>query len=275
MALQIAAHDSHNILMRRTTDLDRLQGVWQISALEVDGQAAPVAGSIVIQGSRFTSTGMGADYEGEIALDPTVTPRRLDMTFDAGPEKGNTNLGIYELDGNSWRLCLATRGCVRPESFATAPGSGFALETLTRGEKPAARPQKSGKSASAAIPRDPRPTAFEGEWQMLSATMDGQPMDESAVKWVTRITRGSLTTVQAGPRVMMQFEFTTDPSQSPKQIEYLNTSGPQKGKTQRGIYEFEGRILRVCVAAPGDPRPTEFRSTPGDRRTLTIWIIGH
>jgi uncharacterized protein (TIGR03067 family) len=76
---------------------------------------------------------MGAVYEGVIELDTSATPRWLDMIFDAGPEKGNTNPGIYEVNGDSWKLCIATRGNVRPSTFGSTPGSGLALELLTRG----------------------------------------------------------------------------------------------------------------------------------------------
>src|SRR5205085_10866962 len=117
-------------------DLQLVQGSWIVTALEMDGQNMPAAlladSRIVVQGERFTSTGVGAVYEGTLELDASATPRRLDMKFDAGPEKGNINLGIYELAGDTWKLCLATRGSLRPPGFATTPGSGFALETLAR-----------------------------------------------------------------------------------------------------------------------------------------------
>src|SRR5208283_985983 len=117
-------------------DLDLLQGSWSITSLEIEGQELPASMlancRIVIKGDRFVSTGMSAVYEGTVLLDPSATPRQLNMTFDAGPEKGNTNLGIYELEGDHWMLCLATRGTVRPPAFAATPGTGFALETLAR-----------------------------------------------------------------------------------------------------------------------------------------------
>lgn len=243
-------------------DLKQLQGSWTVETLEVDGQSMSAAGQIVVKDGRFTSSGMGAVYEGTLELDATSSPRRIDMKFDAGPEMGNTNLGIYELDGKKWTLCLATRGSVRPARFATPPGSGFALETLAR-----ASGRRKPKLSAAAGPA----TEFEGEWQMVSGVMNGLTMEESAVKWVKRVTRGSLTTVYAGPQVMMQMAFTNDSSALPKTVDYRNTAGASKGKTQLGIYEFEARLLKVCVAAPGDPRPSEFRSTPGDGRTLTVW----
>ena len=109
---------------------------------------------------------------------------------------------------------------------------------------------------------------------MVSGVMNGQPMDPSLVKWVKRTTRGNRTTVLAGPQVMMKVEFSIDPSQSPQAIDYLNLAGANKGKTQRGIFDLSGDVLRVCVAAPGDPRPAEFASVPGDRRTFTVWKRG-
>lgn len=253
--------------MRR--DIDRLQGFWTISALAVDGQSVPVPldAQIVIEGSRFASMGMGAVYEGTLELDASASPARIDMKFDASPEKGNTNLGIYQLKGDSWKLCLATRGTVRPASFASPPGSGIAVETLVRGKAAKARKEKVKAPAGPA-------TEFEGEWKMLSGVMDGKAMDASAVQWVKRVTRGNQTTVVAGPQTMMIFEFAFDPASSPQSIDYVNLHGANKGKLQQGIYRFEGGVLTVCVAAPGAARPGEFVSVPGDGRTLTAWRRG-
>ena len=258
-------------------DLDLLQGSWAVTTLEVEGQKMPAAmlanAGTVIKGSRFTSMGMGVVYEGTLKLDPSASPRQLDMEFDAGPEKGNTNRGIYKLGGDTWKICLATRGTVRPSRFASKRGDGFALETLTRGAAPVAAKTKTRKSkrAAPAVSESAPPTEFEGEWRMVSAIMDGQPVEESAVQWVKRVTQGSQTTVYAGPQVMMKFEFTSDSSKSPKTVDYRTIVGPNRKKTQYGIYQFDGGLLKICVSAPGSSRPMQFESVPGDGRTLTIW----
>jgi uncharacterized protein (TIGR03067 family) len=258
-------------------DLDLLQGSWTVTTLEMDGQATPATmlgeARIVVEGNRFTSTGMGAEYEGTLALDPSAHPPRLDMHFDAGPEKGNTNLGIYQLMGDTWKLCLATRGTVRPKSFTATPGSGFAVETLARESPTAARKAKgrAPKKSAPATPASGPVTEFEGEWSMLSGVMDGKAMDPSILHWVKRVTRGNQTTVVAGPQTMLKVEFTFDSAPTPQTIDYVNLAGVRKGTAQQGIYKFEGDVLTVCIAAAGAARPREFQSVAGDGRTLTVW----
>src|SRR5471030_947353 len=114
------------------TDLQSLQGRWKIVSLEIDGQMlnADSLGTarFTIRGNDFVSTGMGAVYEGMIEIDSSAMPRTLDMKFTKGPENGNTNFGIYELSGDRWRICLATRGTIRPKEFIAVKGSGIAVE---------------------------------------------------------------------------------------------------------------------------------------------------
>jgi uncharacterized protein (TIGR03067 family) len=250
-------------------DIDLLQGTWNVSALEVDGQKMPAdmlgEAQIVIKGNRFTSTGMGAIYEGTIELDTSKKPMHLTMHFDAGPEKGNKNPGIFEVNNETLRICLATRGNERPARFVTKPNTGFALETLT---KTRARKRTSTKTTTA--PSGPA-TEFEGEWRMVSGVSNGVPMEESTVQWVKRKTIGNETTIYAGPQVMAKMKFTADSSKSPKTIDYVNTGGSNKGKSQEGIYDLDGKLLKVCMAAPGARRPKEFESKAGDGRMFTVW----
>jgi len=253
-----------------TGDLKLLQGIWSVTALEVDGGPMPAAmlenARVVIKGDRFHSTGMGSVYEGSLELDESKKPRQLTMKFDAGPEKGNTNLCIYKLDGDTWKMCIATHGNVRPTRFVAAAGTGFVVETLKRGEAGTRARQKSvPKTRGAAA------TELEGEWQMISGIFDGKAMDKSETKWVRRVTQGNQTTVTAGPLVMMKFEFAIDPSHAPKQLDYQHTAGPSKGKTQLGIFTLVGDMLTVYVSAPGKPRPRQMDSAPGAGTTLTVW----
>src|SRR5438105_6502072 len=102
--------------------MKELQGAWNIASLEVDGETMPASGTITVKGTTFVSLGMGSTYEGNLKIDAKAKPHAIDMVFTKGPEKGNTNLGIFEINGDAWRLCLNMTGGARPTKFSTKGG---------------------------------------------------------------------------------------------------------------------------------------------------------
>jgi uncharacterized protein (TIGR03067 family) len=273
-------------------DLQKLQGSWNVTSLEADGQKMPHAAfhgsQIVIEGDKFTSIAMGATYKGTIGINELKRPKAFDLVFTAGPERGNRNLGIYKLEGDVWTICLNTRGGERPQKFATQADTEVALETLERVRGAKANPR--AKKAAALQPgltedvtkyggAEDSPagngpaTELEGEWAMISAVFNGQPLDPSMVKFCKRITRGNVTTVLAGPQTMLKAQFTLDNSKHPNAINYVNLHGANKGKSQLGIFELSGSELKIRMSAPGQPRPADFSSKPGDGRNYTSWRL--
>jgi RNA polymerase sigma factor (sigma-70 family) len=118
----------------------RLQGTWKFVALESEGVVLP---ENVIKASGFRNVVQGNTLSliaptGEVLsratfrLDLVRTPRALDITFTEGPTRGATSLAIYELDGDTWKICIASPGKDRPSKFVTEAGSGRGLQTLKR-----------------------------------------------------------------------------------------------------------------------------------------------
>jgi len=265
-------------------DLDKLQGKWHLTSLETDGQVMPgdsFGGAIVITGKRFVSLGMGASYEGTLELDDKKTPKTFQLLFTVGHAAGTRNLGIYKLDGETWTMCLATRGTVRPRSFSTKPGTGYALQTLERGAAPKKKSAKKAMPTRGQATSAPPPeltslgarTAWEGEWEMVSAVFNGAAMADDMVKWCKRITRGNVTAVMAGPQVMLKASFVLDDSKTPPAVDYVNLEGSNARKPQAGIFSLRGDELKICMAAPGNPRPADFASKPKDGRSYTTWRL--
>jgi uncharacterized protein (TIGR03067 family) len=247
--------------------------------------------AFVIKGDRFTSTGMGATYRGKLILDPAGQPKTFDLKFTAGPEKGNTNRGIYKLDGDVWQICLDTRGLGRPREFSTAGAPGRALETLQRAAaqpvSPAfqsASPRAAAATAAAAgpphSPSEVLPPAsdsahpapeLEGEWAMLSCVQNGNPLPPAYLKFGRRVARGNEITAM-NRQVMMKVRFTVDPSANPHAIDDVIAAGPSAGQCQFGIYKLEDDTLTTSIAALGSPRPADFSSSRGDGRLITSWV---
>jgi len=257
-------------------DLERLQGNWNIVNLEMEGQKMPAMGAkIAVNGDRFKTTGMGPTYEGKIEVNTGTNPKTINLVFDSGPEAGNTALGIFDFeDDDTWKLCLTTQGSNRPKVFAAHPGTGHAFEVLKREGKGGAAGGATRGSARAPelAPADPADLdPLQGEWTMVSGTMDGQPLDKSMLKAGKRVTRGNETSVLFGPQVFMKAKFTVDPTRSPKTIDLVHTDGGSAGQMQQGIYELEGDTLRLALAVPGKERPSDFSASPGDGRTVVSW----
>jgi uncharacterized protein (TIGR03067 family) len=260
-----------------TKEIRALQGVWAIVSLEVDGQkmeGGPAA-QVVVKGDRFSTISMGAAYEGTVQVDATRQPKHFDLVFTEGPEKGNTNRGIYELDGDTWCICLNTTGGPRPSQFATTPGSGLALETLRRGEAPRSKPAKPAKAATVDVsgPEGAPAPELAGEWSMRSCVMDGRPLEAEFLPYGKRSASATEVTVTMGPQVMVRAAYRVDRSAVPHWMTYTLAHGPHKGKVQLGIYRLEGSRLETCFSAPGRDRPGDFTSTTGDGRTLTVWEV--
>ncbi len=117
-------------------ELARLRGTWKFVALEIEGvKAQPEQfknARMTLQGEEFTMTDGSAVYKGTFKVDVGKDPKHLDVSFADGPEKGKTSLGIYEVNGETWKLCLGLAGKDRPREFVSKPGSGHVLEVLQR-----------------------------------------------------------------------------------------------------------------------------------------------
>jgi uncharacterized protein (TIGR03067 family) len=241
-------------------EFEKLQGAWDIVALETDGAAVANGtlrgAQIVVKGDRFAASSMGATYKGKLRLNPRKTPRTLDLLFEEGPEKGNKSLAIYELDGDTWRICLTVTAKERPTAFATQPDSGLALETLKR-------------AVGGAHALREEIARLGGEWSMVSGIVDGQKLPREAVQAGRRTTKGNETTVRFGKEVYLKAAFTLGVSAEPKTIDYILTAGANQGEAQQGIYRLEGDQVTFCFAPPGQPRPTAFASAAGE--ALTVW----
>jgi uncharacterized protein (TIGR03067 family) len=266
----------------KANDLKKLQGTWNIAALEVEGKemgAGTFAGAqIVIEGDNFSTNAMGSEYVGKMTLDEAKKPNTFDVNFTEGPHKGQASLGVYELDGDTWKICLGFAGVSRPKGFATKPGSGHAMEILHRAKAGDSKKAPKGASAKGSANKDADATVgtgpateLEGEWEMVECIREGVPVEKEHVKYGKRIVRGNLITVTMAGQVMLKATFTMNASANPKTMEYVIAQGSQQGQKQLGIYEWDGKNQKVSFGAVGKERPSDYDVKLGDGRTYTLW----
>jgi uncharacterized protein (TIGR03067 family) len=56
-------------------------------------------------------------------LDPSKSPKTLDAKVTDGPNKGAVILGIYEISGDTLKVCFDPEGKKRPTEFKSESGS--------------------------------------------------------------------------------------------------------------------------------------------------------
>ena len=123
-------------------DLALLQGEWSMVSGSADGQ--PMPDEMLKQMKRVckgdeTTTMMGGQVfmKAKITIDPSKTPKTVDYEMTDGFTKGKKQLGIYEVDGDTFKSCFGKPGAERPTDFTSKPGDGRTLSVWKR-EKQAA-----------------------------------------------------------------------------------------------------------------------------------------
>jgi uncharacterized protein (TIGR03067 family) len=111
---------------------DQLKGTWNITALSVGGNSPPeVKGSFAFDGKEMKIKLGEQDHHGEYKLDASKKPKEIDVTPGDGPQAGKLMRGIYSINKDELKLCLAHADQDRPKSFDN-PGDNVILVTLKK-----------------------------------------------------------------------------------------------------------------------------------------------
>ncbi len=106
----------------------KFQGTWMFESSEAGGQklsADDLKGLILtFEGDKHTvKKGDEVIQVGTQKIDPSKSPKTIDVTMTEGPSKGKVMLGIYEFDGDTLKVCFDAEGKKRPTEFKSAAGS--------------------------------------------------------------------------------------------------------------------------------------------------------
>lgn len=107
----------------------KLEGTWIVIAKESNGvksgdDAVNALGKVTLKDGKYTwDSGDG----GSMVIDPTKKPKHVDYAIVDDQGIVHTYLGIYELDGDTFKDCYAPPGEARPTEFKTAADSGHVM----------------------------------------------------------------------------------------------------------------------------------------------------
>jgi uncharacterized protein (TIGR03067 family) len=112
--------------------LKMIDGIWQSTSAEMSGKTMPDAVvktmKLELKDGKYT---VGND-SGTVSVDPGKKPKEMEVKGVQGPNKGKTFLCIYELDGDTMRICYDLSGKSRPKEFKTTEGTQLFLVTYKR-----------------------------------------------------------------------------------------------------------------------------------------------
>jgi hypothetical protein len=121
---------------QEANDEKAIQGTWTPVKAELSGEAFPdaVLKTIVLklEGDKYEVTVAGQLDKGTCKLDPAAKPKGLMIMGTDGPNKGKTFPCIYELSGDTLRVCYDLAGKKAPTEFKTAAGTQHYLVEYAR-----------------------------------------------------------------------------------------------------------------------------------------------
>ncbi len=231
-----------------------IAGDWQVVYSEDSGRIAPQELlkdlHMVITSDTMTMELGGHQSIFTFELDPRTTPKSIDMT-----ENGRRKQGIYDLQGDTLRICFDEQSDNRPTAFDSQTDSANDVVIMLKRIKTADLP-----SDQAAEPKQPAVKAgddfqcIQGTWQSLDIELEGQQAPAKLVQSTQVIFSDSSYQVVVSGKTTESCSYVLNPQTSPKAIDAVS-----EGHRQLGIYRLDGDLLQLWFAKESAPvRPTGY-----------------
>jgi len=117
-------------------DAKTIAGNWTPIKAELGGQPLPDAVmktiSLTLADGKYEAMAEGRPDYGTYSLDAAAQPKGMTVTGTKGPNQGKTFPCIYELNGDTLRICYDLSGTKRPSEFKSVAGTQLYLVTYKR-----------------------------------------------------------------------------------------------------------------------------------------------
>ena len=143
----------------------------------------------------------------------------------------------------------------------------------TRGARPerGVRPRRLTTASGFEYVPSPVLARLQGEWSATRLVRDGAELPKMMVQTGRRVASQNEIRITFGGQLIIHARVRIDASAQPVHVDYFNVGGQAKGAVQHGIMQWVGDEVCFCMAAPNQPRPTDFTCPAGSGRTLSQW----
>jgi uncharacterized protein (TIGR03067 family) len=119
-------------------DAKKLQGKWTVTKAVENGNEVPEEQAknikVAFKEGKVTYTDDNGEHTATFKLDPGKKPKEIDVVPQDGENKGQTMKGIYSLEKNTLKMCVAFPGKDRPTEFTSKQDSSHLLVEMKREE---------------------------------------------------------------------------------------------------------------------------------------------
>jgi uncharacterized protein (TIGR03067 family) len=109
---------------------------------------------------------------------------------------------------------------------------------------------------------------LQGTWRVVKGESKGQAKPEDAIKDLKWVIKGNTITLKGDEGKNFELRFKLDAAQKPKTIDLIN---PERKQTVQGIYQLDGKTLKLCVGVPGEKRPAAF--VTGEDLNVALFVL--
>jgi len=110
---------------------------------------------------------------------------------------------------------------------------------------------------------------IQGRWRVTSLRKDGRDEDLGKASDDVYTFEGDTLRVETVEFPPTEMPIVLNETVEPRELDATTTiTGTEQ--LSRMLYSLSGDTLTVCYPRPGEPRPTELKTTPGDGRTLIV-----
>ncbi|HYW80788.1 MAG TPA: protein kinase, partial [Thermoguttaceae bacterium] len=298
---ETAARPAVDIATGPSSNQEALLGTWEVVkyvhpsrsenlVVPMDSNMAPeeaVEGvAIVIAQDGFKVLGdLVKDINFEYQVNPEASPRLIE--FRGGMYgmmvSGKDYLGIYDLDGDTLKICVAERSKGRPSEFWVEYGSNAELFVLRRASKAVSGPDED---------------SFQGTWEVISADLRIDEMTHFGASGGTNATSWPTYSAPYGelaPGLLVKIDQRTIVVDNPLPIQPADRDNPEftapLWRTQyvlggpgapgtletasfgrhvcSGIYRLEGDRLTIRLGKDNQ-RPADLDAPPADEEAFLV-----
>jgi uncharacterized protein (TIGR03067 family) len=207
-------------------EFKKLQGSWEIEYQEVDGkktEASEVKGrTICFSVNLFMLRQDKAMVQiGKLKVDPAKSPKTVNAFVEKGKQEGETLPGIYELNGDTLKICLNADGELRPKEFKSTPKSGNTFMVCKRVKNKAEEGELNGDYRAETVDAVGRKLVYDasieriGDAYLVVYSVNGKVIyygtglrngNVFAMCWLSQGMAGiSLYQIEKGPRLVGRF----------------------------------------------------------------------